>query len=457
MWAFTVDDALIAVRYAQNLAHGFGWRFNAPGGVSSDGVTSLVWPLILLPWAHGPALSVLARAKVMGLIVWAATGAGLGLAIGRVRPGHWVIKIAALFTLALSVPVAAYAVSGMETPMATALATWAAISIRRPRTAALLAGLSALFRPEMVVWAAALTLLSTAGVRRNRRGAYFVSLALSLAPFLASALVRAVLWGRPYPLAVLAKPGSLDQGFPYVGAACIVTLLPLAACAPVSLFRDRSALAIALAAVAHGLTVALVGGDWMPFARLMVPVVPSLAMAIVLSARRATCWSTVARFVVAMSIGSFMLARGGAELGRHVGGDRAALIASAKPWLAEVASVAALDVGWVGAATGARVLDLAGLTDPDIAALPGGHTSKRVDSMFLLRAGVEALLVYAPRGLPGGSLSRWPEVECSRVVEARLVRDPVIALHFGALAWLPLGSSGAGYVFLKRDLRTDSH
>jgi len=222
---------------------------------------------------------------------------------------------------------------------------------------------------------------------------------------------------------VLAKPGSLDQGFPLRGAAChrdspptrgLCTRVPLSG----SLGTRNSP-----AAVAHGLTVALVGGDWMPFARLMVPVVPSLAMAIVLSARRATCWSTVARFVVAMSTGSFMLARGApssASRRRRPCSSHA----SAKPWLGR---------GRIGGRsrcrlgrrrdgrTGARSR---GLTDPDIAALPVGiHRSAWIPCFYCARES-KLSSCSAPRGLPGGSLSRWPEVECSRVVEARLVRIP---------------------------------
>ena len=31
MWGFTVDDALISVRYARHVAAGLGWRFDASG------------------------------------------------------------------------------------------------------------------------------------------------------------------------------------------------------------------------------------------------------------------------------------------------------------------------------------------------------------------------------------------------------------------------------------------
>jgi hypothetical protein len=117
---------------------------------------------------------------------------------------------------------------------------------------------------------------------------------------------------------------------------------------------------------------------------------------------------------------------------------------------AGVRRVASLDVGWVSAATEADIVDLAGLTDPEIAALPGGHTSKRVDARFLLAREPDALLIYAPFGLPAGGIEAWPETVVQRAVEARLIREEVIVQRFGAPAWLPLGARGAGYVLLRQ-------
>ena len=92
-----------------------------------------------------------------------------------------------------------------------------------------------------------------------------------------------------------------------------------------------------------------------------------------------------------------------APQGRHVDEDRRELVARARPVLAGSRVVAALDVGWVGAATEAEIVDLAGLTDPSIAALPGGHTSKSVDLPMLLEREVD--LRNLGRAAPSGPLS----------------------------------------------------
>jgi len=446
MWGFTVDDALISVRYARHVLSGVGWRFDA-GGAATDGVTPLPWPLLLAPLAKGGALDVLGRAKMLGLVTWGAAGCALGGAVGAREAAPWWARAAALGTLALSVPVAAHAVSGMETALAMSLATAAVLLGRRPWWTAGLAGMAAALRPEMAPWAcvvaAGVSLVARAGFGRTM-GAGLVA----LAPFAACAGVRVAVWGHPAPLAVMAKPSDLAHGWPYVGAALVVTVVPVLVVAPRAVVRAPMAGALVLAAVAHALALVAVGGDWMPYARLMVPVVPSLAWAGVLASEQAHRVATGARSLAALALGAALVARGGAE-GRRVGADRAELVARARPKLAGLRHVASLDVGWVSAATEADILDLAGVTDPAIAALPGGHTSKRVDAQILLDRKADALLLYLPEGLPAEGHAAWREARYGRAVEARLAAEDATARHFGAPVFIPLGARGAGYVLLR--------
>ena len=318
----------------------------------------------------------------------------MGRAIGNVSSAPTWARCAVFGVLALSVPVAAYAVSGMETAIASALATFAVLERRRPLVAAVLAGLAASLRPEMAPWACALA-LGFAVETRLRPAQMLAALSLAAAPFTACALVRTVVWGRPAPLALLAKPSDASHGLIYGGAACVVTLVPLLALAPRSLRRTQTARTIIAAGAVHVVSTVVAGGDWMPYARLMVPIIPGLAYAAVLLAACARPAATAVRSAIALDLGAVLLVRGGAG-GRTVGADRAALIAVARPVLAGTKRVAALDVGWTGAATDGDVVDLAGVTDPEVAALPGGHTSKRIDAMFLLARHPDALLLYAP-------------------------------------------------------------
>jgi hypothetical protein len=449
MWGFTVDDALISVRYARHLAQGLGWRFD-PHGPTSDGVTPLPWPLLLAPLANAEPLVVLDRARALGLLVWTATGAWLGWEIGRVSASAPWARAAALATLALSVPAGAYAVSGMETPLATCLATGAVLLVRRTWVACLLAGMAATFRPEMAPWACALA-ISAAVLQRESAGRAVLAGAIGLAPFGACVAARMLVWGRPGPLALLAKPGDTTLALSYAGAASVVALVPVLVLAPWTLRRAPDALAVVIAGLVHLCAVVAVGGDWMPYARLLVPLLPGLAWAGVLLSSRAHWGATAARSAAAIVLGIALSFRSASaiESGRRVMTDRSALVMSARPLLAGASRVAALDIGWTGAATDADIIDLAGLTDIEIAALPGGHTSKRIDGRFLLSRDPDFALLYAPDGLTAAGLAQWYRAKYPRVVEARLARDDVFTKHFTAEAWLPLGTRGAGYVVLR--------
>lgn len=442
-WGFTVDDALISVRYARHLASGLGWRMNA-GGPPSDGVTPLWWPVVLAPFARADALTVLSRARGLGMVLWLAAAAALGVRVGRAASSPYA-KGVGLLVLGLCFPVAAHATAGMETGLVLALATAAALAFEaRPASSAGLAGLAASLRPEMIPWAGAMALASARAARLGRARSVLV-LALALGPAIIVAFVRLAAFGRPAPLAVLAKPSDLSHGLAYAIAASLACLTPVLACAPVALWRARGAArGLALAGAVHGVAVVAAGGDWMPYARLVVPIAPSLVLAFVLSAPHARAWSTLLRSALALGLGVWLLATA-APAGRAVVADRAALVRAAAPTLAGAKKVACLDVGWVSAATDADLVDLAGLTDLEIAVLPGGHTSKHVDVGMLIDRHVDRVILYV--GRPEAKGAPWPTFYFPRVVEARLARDPLLAAHFGAPVLVPLGTR-ATYVVL---------
>jgi len=436
MRGFEIDDALIPVRYARHLADGEGYRFN-PGGPSTDGVTPLPWSFLLAAFAHAPApaLVVLARAKAIGLGAWLAAAGGWGIAVGR-APARAAAKVVATVLLAACLPVAAHAISGMETGVAMALATAAALA-SSPWTCCVVAGLAASLRPEMVVWSVVLAIAVGPVGRAIPRAL------LAAAPFAACASVRAVAFGRAAPLSVLAKPSDLAHGLPYAAAAALVSLAPVVLLSPFALLRarDRST-ALALAGVAHFAVIAAVGGDWMPYARLAAPIVPSLLYAFVLASPRMSPLAAMPRVALAAGIAGYVLVRA-APAGRHVQAHVEALVLAARPELAGARRIAALDVGWPTAASDASIIDLAGLTDPEIASLPGGHTSKRIDPAMLLARDPDVILLYWR--MEGGERVYW------RQVEARLASSELIARHYEARANLPsYGEDDAGYAVLKK-------
>jgi hypothetical protein len=407
MWGFTVDDALISIRYAHHLATGAGYRFNIDGPVT-DGVTPLPWAFLIVPLSAGSMLRALVWVKVLGMIM-AAVAAGL---VGS-RPSCFLGRATALVLLLTCLPLGAYSASGMETPLAVLLCVAAC---RWP----LLGGLAAAVRPELLPWAATLG-CGFALARKASPLAVLVAALGAALPFAVCALVRLAVFGHMAPLAVQAKPSDLAHGVVYVAAALLASGLFVLAVAPRALPRATAeSRVIAVAFGVHVVAVALAGGDSMPYARLLVPVLPTLLLVHLDLATLARPWATWLRTGVALGLSSYVLVVA-APRGRHVMQQRAELIASARPLLGGAKRIATVDVGWVSVASDdAHIVDLAGLTDPEIAALPGGHTSKRVSGSMLVDRHVDTLVLYD-----------------AHLVTERLLDDPVTRAHFKMVAELP--------------------
>jgi hypothetical protein len=128
----------------------------------------------------------------------------------------------------------------------------------------------------------------------------------------------------------------------------------------------------------------------------------------------------------------------------HVMQHRSALIEAARPALAGATRVATIDVGWVGAASEADIVDLAGATDPEIAALPGGHTSKMISGAFLTGRDPDRLVFEVAAK---GAADPVPVFE--RAVEVRLAADTMVRRRY-AIAWRSPDTLPIRYVILSR-------
>lgn len=440
LWGYTVDDALIAARVAAHLASGRGHRFNL-GGPIVDAVTPLGWAYVIAPFARSGPLAALGAAKWVGAISWLLAAAWLGAAI--TRSGRRSVRFVPLLVLAVCAPLAAWAVSGMETGVVTLLAT---LALSRRRTAVLAAGLAAAWRPELVPWAVVLSFGAAIARRESVRGRA-LALALALGPAIGVALIRAWAFGRVAPLAAFAKPSDLSHGLRYACGALAFTGPPWLLLAPSAARRlDGHARAVVAAVAAHVGAVMLAGGDWMSLYRLMVPVLPGALWAGALLAERAALWATALRTALALAACMTLLVVLG-PAARRVGAERAALIRTAAPLLRGARAVAALDVGWVGAATPGRVVDLAGVTDREVAMLPGGHTSKRIPLGFLRARGVDALVLLLA---PGQRLATpWWRSRFARAVEQRVAAEAARELRVAPVGSVRLLGSRERYVILR--------
>ena len=435
---FTVDDALVTARVAAHLANGDGYHFNT-SGPPVDAVTPLGWANLLAAFGAGTPLEMLARARTLGLVAW-LVAAGL---VGALGPARSRGRIALLALVAGSVTLAAWSSAGMETGVVTLFTTLALLEVA---PAALAAGLAAAWRPELLPWA--VTLAAGASVAagttaRERMRGLAVRLPLAVVPALGVALGRKAWFGAFAPLSVVAKAPELAHGVYYAADALLGTGVALFLLAPRALAAsDPRTRALTLAVFAHFVAVAAAGGDWMALYRLVVPVLPTA----ILAAARLVPHMTVpwlAGRALLFAIRPLFIAVAVAWPARSVLANRLELIERARPALRDGRSVACLDVGWVGAATSATLLDLAGITDPVVARLPGGHTSKRVSNgLFENRAVDTVVLLLAPGAAPA---ARWQDSSFARAVEERVASLPALE-DFRIAAVLPLGGTTQRYL-----------
>jgi hypothetical protein len=152
---FPLDDSWIHVRFAQNLAHGYGFSFN-PGQLTSS-TTGPLWTLVLA-LGYGLTGEYLWTAAVLnGLFCWATALTAAALARTFV-PNH-AFGAAVALVVAVTVPLPWFALSGMEPPLymwLTVLALLFHVRYRKTRglkalLPTLLFGLAVYARPELLL------------------------------------------------------------------------------------------------------------------------------------------------------------------------------------------------------------------------------------------------------------------------------------------------------------------
>ena len=437
LWGYTVDDALITARVATHLAQGLGPRFN-PHGPSADAVTPLGYAHLLSCFGQRDVLGTFLVAKWFGLLAWLVAAALLGRRIAAV--GQRALRFTPLAIVFVSAPLAAWAVSGMETGFLTLLTT---LGLGGGLAGAWSLGVAAALRPELLPFAWLLVggqaVVTHTGLRRASMLAIF-----AVTPTLLIALLRLHYFGRAVPLSFYAKPSDFAHGLRYALGAFAFTGFPwLLLATPREFSRlPRESRPLFVALLAHGAALVLCGGDWMALFRLVVPALPAAALAAAHLAEHARLAFAIPRFALALS-SALLLAVGLGPSARQVGAERARLIAQARPVLARDPRIATLDVGWVGAASNADVIDLAGVTDPQVALFPGGHTSKRIPAAWLFARQPSAVVLLLARG--SQLAVPFENSFFARAVEQRIAT--LIASEFRVRSQLALGDQT--YVILE--------
>jgi hypothetical protein len=431
VWPFSIDDAFIVARYAQRIARGASFTFN--DGPPTDGVTGPLWLLPLVVGVHF-GVDVLLAAKLLG---WLFCALALLLIQHRAATralGGRALPVFALLT-ATSAPLWIWASAGLETGAATLAASavlFGATARPAPRPAIVgcAAALLAWLRPELALLVGSMLTLTWWRARR----AGWLAFALAGLGALSLLAFRWVMFDRLLPLSAHAKPALLTNGAEYaLHSAAHPAVLALAPGLIAALaWGRRDDRALLGAALVHASAVVLAGGDWMPGARLFVPLIPALCLVAAVGLSR--LWLRRPAF----ALGFLLLALGarGTSLFAETARARTAGLVREQrlPQLLAALSgtsdpIALLDIGAVGYRSGRALIDLGGLTEPAIALAPGGHVAKHVDPEWLRRQAPGAIVLHSaqrPRVDEAGRL-RW---FAGYPVERRVLAMPWVQLGY---------------------------
>ncbi len=281
---FVTDDAWISVRYAENLANGHGFVWN-PGGPRVEGFSN---PLLvaLEALAHLVGVPAMLAARGLGVL------SGLAILVLVFVRGRDVVgragATAATAFIACSVPIAVWAVGGLETLPVALLLTVGVLELARPDggrvwPAGLVMALLPWLRPEGLAAVAVLVAFSEGpGLlrRATRRAALRRFLVLAGVPVASQALLEGVrlgIYGHLLPNSVLYKSGTgefFGVAEKFLAQGALVLIL---AAAGLVLARGRQRLLVVPA------SVYLIGSigtldSVNTFSRFFLPVWPPLAL-----------------------------------------------------------------------------------------------------------------------------------------------------------------------------------
>ncbi|WP_437650143.1 hypothetical protein [Sorangium sp. So ce362] len=468
--SFTIDDAYISFRYAENLANGNGLVYNV--GERVEGYTNFLWT-VLLAAAVKVGATPEAAAKVLGAACACGALVPTYLLSQRLRPFSNVPCLAT-WLLATSILFSGYAVFGLETPLFLLLTLGGTELFFREEDAAASGGaprpalafpwsgavfaLAALTRPEAPLFLGLLVVWHAEQAFSRRSVLRLLTFALPVAAHL---LWRHSYYGEWLPNTLAAKTGNFshqiqggsDYVRKYAQHAGTFLWLGLLSVASSIVHRRRSGLALASIALLFGVYVVFVGGDWMPYFRFLAPAEPFAFLladdairAIAARRERAASLAIAAFGAITLATRTGELVRAQRNLLVNDKGFWDDAAGRTADWLVqkgEPGPIAVADIGYIGYRTGFPVVDMLGLLSPEVSRLPGGYTHK-VGTGY-----TDALFAKNPRYfviIASGADCKSPTVPSSRASygDPRFKKDyklrQAIALKKGG-AWCIYGKT----------------
>jgi arabinofuranosyltransferase len=419
---FTVDDAYISYRYAENFASGYGLVFNH--GEYVEGYTNFLWVLLLGIFKKigvdvrvtSLALGILCSSMTLGLIFLVSGHISSKPTLSAKQ--KWfseVLKTAAILYVATSPAFGIWTVAGLETPLFMCLlmsAVWFSLREETKQSfpfSAVCFGLLAFTRPEGIMYFV-LSLLYNFSYRvryqRQRIPELWKHLAIFLLFVIPHFLWRWQYYGSILPNTYYAKVGKefYLSGVKYVyeffntyGGISFFFICSILLVA--NRIREYWVGYLLLIIGVSTLYFIAIGGDWMPEFRFFVPLLPLFFLCIQEGIREflhllsnEKVWlAPIGAGIVALAIlgNNVWLLYKTPRIDSRVDGH-----VEIGKFLRENASpddvLAAIDIGAMAYFSGLRTIDYFGLTDNHIARLapqtypfdPGfwGHRTFRLKS-----------------------------------------------------------------------------
>ena len=477
--AFTVDDAFISFRYAENFANGDGLVFNK--GEYVEGYTNFLW-VILLGSFHTLGFDIPEASLILGGLFSLLTLPGVYLlssAISRKRtfpPSASLLMTFAGIALASSRSFGIWAVAGLETPLFMCLLTWAIYrhfreekEQRFPFSAGLF-GLMALTRPEGIMFFGVTCLHSCAFRLKSARGTVFElwkNVLIFSAFVLPHFLWRWFYYGYWFPNTSYIKVGGELKlsGFKYVyefflnygGGAFFLVCCLLVLATRLKEYWSSYFLSLMSLSVLYFIYV---GGDWMPEFRFFAPLLPLFFLLIQEGLRElpGLVFKKYLRLATA-GVALIMLVIVGNNLLRialhppfdshHDGHVQIGLFLKEHAEPNDV--LAAFDIGALAYFSGLRTIDYFGLVDAHIAHLhpaeyhfdPGfwGRTS------FRLKSDIDYVMAQKPRFIELNSANNPKDAHSTIPMDpysSLMHSHPEFQQHY-----LPLKHSGGTTLFVR--------
>jgi arabinofuranosyltransferase len=379
------DDTFTTLRYARNVLRGDGFVFNS--GERVEGYTNFLWLLIVV-FAGKLGFPLVAAARTLSLLFSLGTLALVAYAARRdddsegARPG-WREAVETFLPsamLAASPPFLVWCLSGSEIPLFTFLLLAGFMLLRagkRPGAALVVFGLLGLVRPEGTLFflIAFLLLIERSPNRKTVAALGLGIAAVFYAPYLVwkwsyfHALLPNTFYAKTGPAGLMLSNGAryvsgfaLSYGYLFVAG---VLLLRAAG-------RTRESYALPLLfTAAAGIEVLLLGGDWMPHYRLLLPILPFVMLT---ASRGVMAIAARGARAAALALALLLLAAAPGAIGYHAfTTERVAVKAFAhlgrrlRDILPPGTTIGCGSTGAIGYFTDMPIVDILGLTERYIA------------------------------------------------------------------------------------------